>query len=287
MALAQSPSACYLTLRPGSNGCLLGRADATVRHIVLQMLNSVRRQTLWRIIWVTGNTWTKNAYIFDIGEFSSVLSVMFISSTLSGFPRELSLYSRRITSLFTSIFLLSSVASRIVALCHISRQFMWNRRLDKRKKQGSWEEKGWERKTDKLRSGRLFKLSLTSLIRFFYLNLYIFPLLFFLFFAWSFRFLFPLQRILVSLSVFFYPRSPIGKKKYLYPCLFPGPTWIFSDKVSCFLRRPENVWPTQHKRIHTIILIKILSFKIACVLYLKPLKILLFCFYLWFIQWHC
>lgn len=67
---------------------------------------------------------------------------MFISSTLSGFPRELSLYSRRITSLFTSIFLLSSVASRIVALCHVSRQFMWNRRLDKRKKT---EELGRER----------------------------------------------------------------------------------------------------------------------------------------------
>jgi hypothetical protein len=60
-----------------------------------------------------------------------------------------------------------------------------------------------------------FKLSVTSLIPFFYLNLYIYFVI--LFFVASFRFLFPLERMLDSSSFFFYPLSPIRMKKYVYP----------------------------------------------------------------------
>jgi hypothetical protein len=50
-------------------------------------------------------------------------------------------------------------------------------------------------------------------------------------------FLFPLQRISVSLPFFFYPRYPIGIKKYLYPCPLHCCTQI---GFQVFLKQPGN-----------------------------------------------
>ena len=89
--------------------------------------------------------------------------------------------------------------------------FLWNRRLEKRKKIKS-EREGKKRGRKEGRrqiSSEVedFKLSVTSLIPFFYLALYIsFVILFLLH---LFVFPLPLQRMLDSSSFFFYPLSPL------------------------------------------------------------------------------
>jgi hypothetical protein len=124
--------------------------------------------------------------------------------------------------------------------------------------------------TDKLRSGRPFKLSLTSLIPFFHLSLHIYFFCYFpfYFFAGSFRFLFPLRRILV----FFYPRSPIGMRKYLYPCPFSVQTKSSQIRFSVFSRRPENLSRVKDKLIHIIPSIKGRSFKNCLYVILRPVE---------------
>lgn len=82
------------------------------RCFIIQIMNTPSEE----MEFAAGNTRIRNPHVFDIDQFSSVLAAIFISQTLCGLSRELSLYGpyRRLTSLFTRILLLRKAATRIV-----------------------------------------------------------------------------------------------------------------------------------------------------------------------------